>query len=643
MSGRATEDFPGGWLGRHRFALAFVLVVSATLFVVPLLRQEVFTLRDHFDYFQPLRWFTAEELRAGRLPLWNPYNASGEPWLANPQTGVFYPPAWLFVILPFATAYMLFLWFHLVILGWGAYFLFARRSSRGAALVGAVALMFSGPMLSTLDISNNLATLAWVPFALWCAAEGAWRRGGVVLALAFLGGEPFFAAVAALMYSVTAIVASPRSSEEGELAGRTTEDRLRGLALAGALAFGLAAVQMFPFVESLRGSDRARGLDAAEVLRDSMPLRDWLRVVVPPAVSARALDRTLGQSYIPVVYVGIVTALLAVIGMTVRRRRVEVAGWLLLLGATVATAVGPALLVHLPMTPFRYPARVVLLAAFAIAALAAIGWDRMRVEKRWIDLVVVLVIAADLLLRAGPLLDTAPFRPHPVPFAAEVGAETKILRAGSVEPGQRAAWIAGYLNLYDRRYDSQSATPVASARYAALQRRLLEAPDLDLIGSFGIGWILSRHDIAAPFEPVARSGTVYAFRLPDPTPMATHGSRVSPAATPVAWSLGTSKARLTVDAAERGVVVLRQRSAPGWSVTVDGVGSTEIVIDEVFRGVEVAEGHHEIVWTYRPFSFLAGAVLTLFTLIALQISFFVKGSSHSSWGEKFSSWRTNLE
>ena len=54
--------------------------------------------------------------------------------------------------------------------------------------------MFSGPVLSLLDISNNLATLAWIPLALWCAAEGAWRRGGLVLALAFRGAFRAFRA-----------------------------------------------------------------------------------------------------------------------------------------------------------------------------------------------------------------------------------------------------------------------------------------------------------------------------------------------------------------------------------------------------------------------------------------------------------------
>ena len=105
---------------RHRLALAIVPLVVAILFLQPLLRREVFTFRDHSDYFQPLRYFTAIHIRDLVLPYWNPYSASGEQWLANPQVAAFYPPAWLYVGLPFETAYMLYLALHLAVLGWGA-------------------------------------------------------------------------------------------------------------------------------------------------------------------------------------------------------------------------------------------------------------------------------------------------------------------------------------------------------------------------------------------------------------------------------------------------------------------------------------------------------------------------------------------
>src|ERR1043165_8404721 len=128
----------------HRFALALLFVIALAMFALPLVRGEGFALPDPFAYSQPLHWFTSMELKGGRLPLWNPYNASREPWLANPQTGVVYPPARVFLPLPLAPAYMLYLFFHVVVLGWGAYLLFARTASRGAAFVGAVALMCSG-------------------------------------------------------------------------------------------------------------------------------------------------------------------------------------------------------------------------------------------------------------------------------------------------------------------------------------------------------------------------------------------------------------------------------------------------------------------------------------------------------------------
>ena len=147
----------------RRAAFAVVALLAVAMFARPLVRGEVLIFRDHSDYFQPLRFFTAEELRHFRLPLWNPYNASGEPWLANPQTAVFYPPSWIFLIAPFATAYVLFLLLHVALLGFGGYLLFTRLASHRAALLGAVMLMFCGPSLSLLDVSNNLTTFAWLP------------------------------------------------------------------------------------------------------------------------------------------------------------------------------------------------------------------------------------------------------------------------------------------------------------------------------------------------------------------------------------------------------------------------------------------------------------------------------------------------
>jgi hypothetical protein len=584
---------------RHRFALAFIALVAAPIFIAPLLKQEVFTLRDHLDYFQPLRWFTAQELRAGHLPQWNPYNASGEPWLANPQTNVFYPPAWIFLVLPFATAYMLFLLFHLVVLGWGAYLLFARSAAPGAAMFGAVALMLSGPVLSLLDVNNNLAAFAWIPLALWCAAECAPIRGGFFLALVFLAGEPFLAGVAALLYVIVGLV-GPRGPIR-------PIGPIRHVLLAALIAFGTSAIQLLPFLEMLRGSDRAAGLAEDVVLRNSMPLSDWLCIVI--------WTPKLGQQFIPVIYVGAIVVALAVLG--IRKRSI---GWLALLIVAALIASGPSWLAQLPLTLFRYPARLVPFGAFALAALATIGWDRVRRDKRWLDLLLILVVVADLLRQARPLLHSEPFRRDLVPYAKSIGADSKFIRVGDIDPARRAAWIAGYLNLYDRRFDAFTAAPVMNDHYLRFYRRVFERPTPIVLGALPAGYLVS--SLALSFERIARAENVTVYRNASARSMAIvmtpHGI------TPARWEIGTSHERVIADAPEDGVLVLAQQDAPPWRVRVDGKNAKKRRIFGLFLGVDVPKGHHEVVFSYRSRALFLGAAMTLVTLLALQIFFFVK-------------------
>lgn len=582
---------------RHRFALALLAVLAAILFIAPLAKREVFQFRDHSDYFQPMRWFTAQELSAGRLPLWNPYSASGEPWLANPQTGVFYPPAWLFLAMPFETAYMLYLLLHVVLLGWGAYALFVRSGSSGAALAGAVAILFSGPVLSLMDVSSNLAALAWIPLALWCASEGAWKRGGVVLAMAFLAGEPLLAAVAALLYVIVR--------------------RHRDIIGTAAIAFGLSAIQVLPFIEMIRGTDRTGGMDPSQILIDSMPFVDWVHVVIPAYIYHKAY----GQMYVPAVYAGLSVTLLAIVGLTTLRKRRDLLGWIALLVATAFIANGPMFLTKLPVTLLRYPARLLPLAVLALGALAAAGWDRLRIDKRWLDLVVVLVIVGDLLPRVMPLLFTGPFHRDVVPYAESIGAKHKILRVGQDEM-KRLESIGGYLNLYDHRYDSFTGAPLMTKAYLDVYTALQTSPSRERLDAAAIGYVITARELPPAFTRVARAWSMSAYAVPQPRSMA--ASIAASGVTPLTWEMDTSHARVIVDRAEPSVVTIAQQDAPGWSVTIDGKPAKKRLFFDVFRAVDVPGGRHEIIWTYHPRSFFFGAIMTLVTLIALTLSVFVK-------------------
>jgi hypothetical protein len=564
----------------RRAAVIAIVLVGCAIFAAPVARQEVFTFRDHADYFQPLRWFTAAELRAGRLPLWNPYSASGEPWLANPQTGVFYPPTWLLLFLPFATAYMLFLLFHFVMLGLTSFLLFSRHAPPGAAALGAIALMVCGPTLSMLDVSNNLATFAWIPLVIWCALERRPILGGVALTLAFLGGEPFFAAIGALLF----VILGRRSS-----------------LIAGATALGLSAVQLLPFLATLRGSDRAAGM--GEVLRESMHPRDWLRIVMRPAINDYGFDAKLSQHYVPVIYIGVLVVLLALIGVVARRR--DASAWLALLAFAILFAAGPRFLAALPMTPFRYPSRVVPFGALAICALAAAGWERMRNRRVWVDLAVIGVLIIETLPVSLPLLRSAPFPQVHVPYDASIGRDAKLLRVGAPRGAQ---WIAGYLNLYDRRFDAWTAAPVTSQRSTELYERA-QSGARDALDALPVGYVFTAQSV----------NRLLALRNGAALPMArlhTRDGRIVPARIAV---IDTSHATVVVDAPAPGTLVLTQQDAPGWSVSVDGNERPKRVAMNVFLAVDVEDGRHTVVWRYRAPLRVAGAFVTVITSALLIV------------------------
>ena len=77
--------------------------------------------------------------------------------------------------------------------------------------------------------------------------------------------------------------------------------------------------------------------------------------------------------------------------------------------------------------------------------------------------------------------------------------------------------------------------------------------------------------------------------------------------------------RVVLDASlsRRGLVVLDDAWAPGWSVAVDGRPARALQADVVMRGVVVPAGTHEIVWSYRVPGLRLGLLLSLAGLVAL--------------------------
>jgi hypothetical protein len=204
----------------------------------------------------PWTMFDRKEVRAGRLPLWNPYNGSGVPHLANMQSAVFSPFTIPFYVLPFraallASAYLLLLTAGLLMYGLARHL----RLCPAAALVGAITFTYCAYIVYWLRYPLASAAV-FLPGLLWAASAlvraerraAACRWGAmfaVIVACGVFSGHPetlFFGLLPALTWSI-GWLASQR------LPLRTMVGRLVRLGVAGVVGLGLAAVQVLPFLE----------------------------------------------------------------------------------------------------------------------------------------------------------------------------------------------------------------------------------------------------------------------------------------------------------------------------------------------------------------------------------------------------------
>jgi hypothetical protein len=132
-------------------------------------------LRDVTYQIQPWLLFNRRELRAGRLPGWNPHQFAGSPFWGNGQSAPLFPLHLLFAVLPPQLGFVLLPWLRLVLGGCGV-FLLARRLGLGpqAALVSALSFSLSGMLVSfaLFPMGNALALVPWVLWAVERLAAG---------------------------------------------------------------------------------------------------------------------------------------------------------------------------------------------------------------------------------------------------------------------------------------------------------------------------------------------------------------------------------------------------------------------------------------------------------------------------------------
>jgi hypothetical protein len=210
-------------------------------------------LADVAQVFHPWALYTAREVRAGRLPLWNPYAYAGVPFLSNPQTALFSPLTWLGWMLPATLALTLPQIVKLALAGPAMYwFLRTLAVVPLPAFIGAAGFMLSTTMIAWLPWTYS-TTMVLLPILFGLVerlAQGPDRRLVALLALAIgadgLAGYPPSAFHGLLATGAWALARAPWRTRPLEY--------FAALAAAAGLGGALVAVQALPAVDYLRES-----------------------------------------------------------------------------------------------------------------------------------------------------------------------------------------------------------------------------------------------------------------------------------------------------------------------------------------------------------------------------------------------------
>lgn len=346
---------------------------------------------DVIRQMYPWKTLVVDSLKQGKLPLWNPFNFSGTPLLANFQSAALYP--FNFFYFPFK---QIDAWTILIIiqplLATLFTYLYARKIGIGVlgSTLSALSYGFSGFMSVWLEYNTVGHVILWLPLIL-LSIERNWF--GVVAfshAAALLAGHP---QVYAYMAVFTSIYALFRSNHKNLVL------------MFSFLGVGIAGIQLLPGIELI--ANAARSPHDPNNLFTKILIQPWqLFSLAFPNIFGNPATRTY---MIADTFVGKVTTIGLVplfFSLSAFRRKDSLTKWFL-----AAVAITLLLITANPLTYVLYrlpiplftsssPTLMSFLLAFSLAIVCGMGLDFWLTDKhsikklvmRSIQVVVILVV-----------------------------------------------------------------------------------------------------------------------------------------------------------------------------------------------------------------------------------------------------------
>ena len=335
---------------------------------------------DTYAYSGPNLEITERALRQWHLPILNDLIFGGVPHLGNPSAAALYPPNLLTIVMGTNRAMGVIVAAHVLLLGIGMLML-ARRlglSPIGATAAGVIAMAAGSTLTKTVQFEQILV-LAWMPVLLVAVhavinSDRPWRAVAAMAATTaaiLLAGHPQLVYQAGFLAGVAVI-------------GFAIDDHHRWWRRIGHLALGvtiglvIASPQLVAVLHATADSAITGGRDL-EALRSpalSLP-KEFLAQAVLGTVQNRD-PAAFASGFESIVFIGVVVALLTVIGAVALIGARSTRSWAITLGVVALLA----------LTWATGPRSMLFRIAFDVVP----GFDLARASARW--LVIVALVGA---------------------------------------------------------------------------------------------------------------------------------------------------------------------------------------------------------------------------------------------------------
>ncbi len=344
------------------------------------------------------------QIKQGEIPLWNPYNFSGYPLLANFQSAVFYPLNILMYIMPFEYGWSLLI-ISQPLLAFIFMFLFLQnlKISRIGSFIGSISFAFSGFFVSWLEWGNIVSTGLWLPLILLSIDKLIFQKSNksfdkkniwnVILLLSlvssFFAGHLqtfFYMYIIAFLYFLLRML--------------DTKRKLYHLLFFGVINFLfliITAVQWIPTLQLIQLSGRNVDQISTNVEGWFVPWQNLVQFLAPDFFGNPATLNYWGVwNYGEFIgYIGILPLVLAMGTIMFLRKKIVTFFIVILIGSIVLAY--PSFIANLPFrldVPFistTQPTRLLFVIGFSLVVLSSLGFDYFRENKKKIIAPIIIV------------------------------------------------------------------------------------------------------------------------------------------------------------------------------------------------------------------------------------------------------------